>query len=160
MTDVTRDRESGGDVWRVLYRVAETSATARDLPAFYRAMHGIVAELMDATNFYIALYDGGRERIKSPYMVDELDEALPDSAEWFPFGIGHGRGLTAYVLRTGEPQLVPHERVAALIAAGEVENVGADSGEGDWLGVPLKAGGRAVGVLAVQSYPAAVGYTE
>lgn len=159
MTDVS-DRDGKSDDWRVLYRVAETSATARDLPAFYRAIHAIVGELMDVTNFYIALYDDQRERINYPYFVDELEDDVPDRDEWFPFGIGHGKGLTAYVLRTGEPQLVHYKDHAALVAAGEIENVGADSGEGDWLGVPLNAGGRPVGVLAVQTYTAAVGYTE
>src|SRR3954466_10954538 len=101
MTDAIDDRE--GHVWRLLYRVAETSATARDLPAFYRAMHAIVGELMDATNFFIARYDAERGRINFPYYVDEIDTDRPDTEVWFPFGEGHARGMTAYVLRTGEP---------------------------------------------------------
>src|ERR1700754_2126115 len=104
MLDATDDRES--HVWRLLYRVAETAATARDLPAFYRAMHGIVGELMDATNFFIALYDDERERISWPYYVDEVDDDVPDPNMWEPFGVGDARGTTAYVLRTGEPQLI------------------------------------------------------
>ena len=158
MSDAMDERES--NVWRVLYRVAETSATARDLPAFYRAMHGIVGELMDVTNFFIALYDEERRRISFPYYVDELDDTEPGADAWFTFGEGHARGLTAYVLRTGEPELVTQERMRGLIGSGEVANVGAVSDEGDWLGVPLKAGGRTVGVLAVQSYTSAVRYTE
>ena len=75
MADTTDNRE--GHEWRVLYRVAETAATAQDLQAFYRAMHTIVGELMDATNFYIALYDDERQRINFPYYVDEIDDDLP-----------------------------------------------------------------------------------
>src|SRR5215211_4483663 len=158
MTEAIGEHES--DVWRLLYRVAETAATAHDLPAFYRAIHAIVGELMDATNFFIALYDDERQRISFPYYVDELDEDLPDPDLWEPFGVGNARGTAAYVMRTGEPLLLRPDDMRALVAAGEIEIIGATTWEGDWLGVPLKAGGRVVGVLVVQSYTAAVGYSE
>jgi hypothetical protein len=149
MADAIEDRE--GHVWRLLYRVAETAATARDLPAFYRAIHAIVGELMDATNFYIALYDEERTRINFPYYVDELDDDIPDPDVWEPFGVGDAGGVTAYVLRTGQPQLLRPHDVRALADAGELVVVGVDTGQGDWLGVPLKAADRVVGVLTVQS---------
>ena len=63
---------------------------------------------------------------------------------------GLGSGLTAYVLRTGQPLLVTPESYPRLIASGDVAPVGLDSV--DWIGVPLRAGGRTLGVMAVQSY--------
>ena len=158
MADAIEDRE--GHVWRLLYRVAETAATARDLQAFYRAMHAIVAELMDATNFYIALYDEERQRINFPYSVDEFDDDLPDPNLWESAGSGWAGGATAYVLRTGAAQLLRPDDFRVLTAKGEIATVGPVSDDGDWLGVPLKAAGRVVGVLTVQSYTAAVHYTE
>jgi signal transduction histidine kinase/CheY-like chemotaxis protein/HPt (histidine-containing phosphotransfer) domain-containing protein len=158
VTDEIEQRET--DVWRVLYRVAETAATAQDLPAFYRAMHTIVGELMDATNLYIALYDDERQRICFPYYVDEFDTDIPDPDVWEPFGVGNARGTTAYVLRTGEPQLLKMADMQRLIEAGEIELVGSTTEDADWLGVPLKAGGRAVGVLVVQSYTNSDTYTD
>src|SRR3954447_1313074 len=157
MSATADDRQ--GDVWRVLFRVAEASATTRDLPAFYRAMHAIVGELMDAKNLFIAIYDEERQRINFPYYVDEYDET-PDPSAWFTFDDALGRGCAAYVLRTGEPQLINDDDMTRLVAAGELEAVGVVSGEGDWLGVPLKAGGRTIGVLTVQSYTKDVDYTE
>src|ERR671925_990210 len=130
MAEAIGERES--HVWRVLYRVAQTAATAHDLPAFYRAMHAIVGELMDATNFYIALYDDERRRISFPYYVDELDDDIPDPDLWEPFGVGNARGTTAYVLRTGEPQLLHADEMERLLASGEVELVGVRPDEGDW----------------------------
>jgi signal transduction histidine kinase/DNA-binding response OmpR family regulator len=159
MTDVIEDRERG--IWRVLFRVAETAATTQDLPAFYRAIHAIVGELMDATNFFIALYDDERQLICFPYYVDELPDELPLPDLWQPFGVGFAGGATGYVLRTGRPELLRPEDYRRLQASGEI---GTDAGtvidEGDWLGVPLKAGGKTVGVIAVQSYTAAVRYSE
>jgi signal transduction histidine kinase/ActR/RegA family two-component response regulator len=150
-----------GHIWRVLFGVAETAATAQDLPAFYRAIHEIVGELMDATNFFIALYDEERRLICFPYYVDELPDPLPAPDVWLPFGVGHAGGATGYVLRTGQPHLLRPEDYRRLQASGEI---GTDAGTvvdaGDWLGAPLKAGGKTVGVIAVQSYTAAVRYSE
>jgi signal transduction histidine kinase/DNA-binding response OmpR family regulator len=158
MAEATSQRES--HVWRVLYRVAQMAATAQDLPEFYRALHTIVGELMDATNFFIALYDEERQRICWPYFVDEVDDDVPDPDQWEPFGAGTARGTTAYVLRTGEPQLLHASDIKGLLTAGEIDLVGVLNDEGDWLGVPLKAAGRVVGVLTVQSYTDAVRYSE
>ena len=135
---------------RALYRIAEASGAAEDMAAFYRSIHATIGELMDARNFYVALYDADRQAINFPYYVDTVDEDIPDPAAWEPFGTGNAGGLTAYVLRTGEPTLLTKERWEALTAAGEVDKVGVD-GE-DWLGVPLRWQGRTIGIIVVQTY--------
>src|SRR5581483_393782 len=140
--------------------IAELASAAQDLQEFYRAVHAVVGELMNAENFFIALYDAERELIGWPYYVDETDDDIPDPNEWDKFGSGHARGTTAYVLRTGEPCLLTFNRMRALMEQGEVELVGVLTEESTWLGVPLKADGQTVGVLAVQSYTSAVQYTE
>src|SRR4051794_16893667 len=126
---------------------------------FYGAIHEIVGELMEAGDFFIALYDEERRRINWPYFVDEVDPARPDPNQWFEFGQGDARGLTAYVLRTGKPQRIPEARMLQLIEQGEAELIGEPSE--DWLGVPLlSAEGRTVGVLSVASHTPAFRYSE
>ncbi len=105
---------------------------------FYRAIHEVVGELMPAKNFFIALWDEQRQLINWPYHVDETG-TFPDPNKWYPLGEGSGRGTTAYVLRTGEPQLISLERFDELVGKGELDLVGPQSE--DWLGVPLKAEG-------------------
>ncbi len=78
---------------------------------FYRAIHGVVAELMYASNLYIALYDEERQLISWPYFVDEVDRDVPDPNKWERFGSGEARGMTAYVLRTGKPQHLSGEQI-------------------------------------------------
>ncbi|TME34809.1 MAG: GAF domain-containing protein, partial [Chloroflexi bacterium] len=117
---------------------------------FYAAIHEIVGTLMYADNFYIALYDEDRQAINFPYFQDEADPDPPDPSVWSPFGEGWARGSTAYLLRHGVPQFWDAKRGRELIAQGEIEEVGAFAVE--WLGVPLKADGRSIGVIAVQSY--------
>src|SRR4029077_18592704 len=103
-----------------------------------------------AKNFYIALYDPATELLSFPYHVDEMDPDFPSKRP--------GKGLTEYVLRTGQPLLVTPEVQAELERRGEVELIGAPSI--DWVGVPLRIGDRTIGVLVAQTYAPGVRYGE
>jgi GAF domain-containing protein/DNA-binding response OmpR family regulator len=142
--------ERAEKVQSALYRIAETAGAAQDMPAFYAKIHEIVGELMYADNFYIALYDEERQLINFPFYRDEVDTELPDPNAWDPFGVGGGRGSTAYVLRTGRPERWTMAELEALERKGKFVIVGTPAVE--WLGAPLKADGRTVGVIAVQTY--------
>ena len=133
-----------------LYRIAERTSSAADLQGFYASIHNIVGELMNARNFYIALYDPATQLLSFPHFVDEVDGA--------PAPKPLGRGLTEYVLRTGEPLLASPEVFDMLVRRGDVELIGAPSL--DWMGVPLRAGGETFGVLVVQSYSNDVRFGE
>jgi PAS domain S-box-containing protein len=157
---VEADRTHAAKVQGALYRIAELASAAEDMQDFYRSVHAVVGELMYANNFYIALYDEERQLINWPYYIDEVDLAVPDPNRWDAFGEGEARGITAYVLRTGQPQLLTHDGMQELIDQGEVELLGLMTSDASWLGVPLKAEGRTGGVLAVQSHTKDVQYTE
>jgi len=140
-------------VQAALYRIAEAASAASDLEAFYAEVHATVATLMYAENFYIALYDDRRRAINFPYYRDAVDPDIPDPNIWEPFGVGNARGSTAFVLRSGRPEVITPSHHAELVAAGEIELVGV-VGEGDWLGAPLKSGDKTIGVVACQTYSA------
>jgi diguanylate cyclase (GGDEF)-like protein/PAS domain S-box-containing protein len=131
-------------------RVAEAAEKARDPGEFYAAVHRLVGDLIDARNFYIALWDADEKLLRFPYFVDEFDET--------PAAKPLGRGLTEYVIRTGRPLLASPELFMDLVNRGEVEEIGAPSL--DWIGVPLKSGGRIFGALVVQSYSRAIRFGE
>lgn len=133
-----------------LYRVAEKSSSAHDLQQFFAAVHSIVDELMYARSFYIALYDPAIDLITFPYFVDEHD-AAPGSRKM-------GRGLTDYLIRTGEPLLATPEVLQAMEDRGEVARNGARSL--DWMGVPLKVNNHTFGALVVQTYTKNIRYGE
>ena len=140
-------------VQAALYRIAEAATAASDLGAFYREVHATVATLMHAENFYIALYDEARRAINFPYYVDSVDLDIPDPNLWEPFGVGNARGQTAYLLRTGKPMRLDATSHRELVDRGEIALVGV-SGEGEWLGAPLMADGRTIGVVVCQTYSA------
>ncbi len=147
--DVTASRR-GRAHRAALQGVAEKAHTAESLDDLFAGIHAIVGELMPARNFYIALYDDAAERLTFPYFADEVDPR--------PAPKPLGRGLTEYVLRGGEAFLATPESFDELRRRGEVDLIGGASV--DWLGVPLLAGGRTIGVMVVQSYSDAVRYGE
>jgi PAS domain S-box-containing protein len=160
LENVEAERHRTEKIQSALYRIAELAGAAQDMQEFYGAVPRVVGELMYAQNCFIALYDAERRLISWPYYVDEVDHDLPDPNQWDAFGSGNARGTTAYVLRTGEPQLLTRDRQLELVEQGEVEIIGSITDESTWLGVPLKTEGRTAGVLAVQSYTKEVEYTE
>jgi len=83
--DIT-ERKRVEQMQRALYRIADQANAAEDLTEFYAAVHNIVAELMDASNFFIALRDQKTGLMSYPYFVDERDPGAAGvlcSATWF-----------------------------------------------------------------------------
>ncbi|MBK7381303.1 MAG: PAS domain S-box protein [Ignavibacteriales bacterium] len=125
-----------------LYKISEAVHDSSNLNELYSIIHKILSELIPVENFYIAIYDDVADRISFPFFVDKVDKA--------PLTQKPGKGLTEYVIRTGEPLLAPPDVFEGLEQSGEVESIGEPSI--DWLGVPLKVGLKTIGVLAIQSY--------
>ena len=139
--DITEQKRAE-ELNSALYAIAARNQATEDLQQFYAAIHSIVGQLMNAKNFYIALYDPQTQLLSFPYFVDEADKA--------PQPKRLGKGLTEYVMRTGEPLLATPAVFEELVRRGEAELIGAPSV--DWLGVPLKSGSTSIGALVVQSY--------
>jgi two-component system cell cycle sensor histidine kinase/response regulator CckA len=139
-------------IQHAVYRIAEAAGPARGIHELCRSIHEIVAEIMEAKNFYVALYDRNEGLLSFPYFADEFDPPMAPKKL--------GRGLTEYVLRTGTSLLCTESRFAGLIEHGEAELIGEPSPV--WLGVPLVIEGETIGVMAVQHYtdPAAYGEQE
>jgi diguanylate cyclase (GGDEF)-like protein len=143
-------RQRGERLQAALFRIAELAGTTDSLEDFYPAVHRVIASLLYARNFYIALIDEEHQLVTFPYSVDEKESArLPRS---------RGRGATEYVQRTGKPLLADAAAIDRLFASGELSHIGTPSV--CWLGVPLSWGDKVRGVLAVQSYTPEHSYTE
>src|SRR5438445_1667481 len=135
MLDITA-RKRAEQVQDATYRIADAANTAADLATLLRRIHEIISELMPAKNFYISVIDPATETLSFPYFVDEVDRQDPPRRL--------RKGLTEYVLRTGQPLLATPSVYESLVARGEVELIGAPSI--DWLGVPLKVQDQTIGV--------------
>ena len=150
LTLEVQERQRSERIQEALYRIAELSHTATDPSAFYEAVHGIVGQFLDARNFYIALLSADGEWLHFPYYVDETGGTAASRPV--------GRGISEYVIRQGKPLLVDmgdpvtRAQFEALQASGELDVIGQQSMA--WLGVPLVAGERVLGLVAVQNYAA------
>lgn len=147
--DITEQKRAE-ELNSALYAIAARAHSAEDPQQFFAAIHSIVGQLMYARNFYIALLDPELQLLTFPYFVDEEDPA--------PASKRLGRGLTEYVIRTGEPLLATPDVFEDLVRRGEAELIGAASL--DWLGVPLKGSHGCIGALVVQSYSENVRFGE
>jgi PAS domain S-box-containing protein len=125
-----------------VYRIALAADRSNGLDDLFSAVHAIIAEVMNADNFYIALYDDQNDLISFPYFIDQVD--MPPKPNKL------GRGLTEYVLRTGKSQLVDLALHDELCNLQEIELVGVPSPI--WLGVPLIVDSEVIGVMVVQHY--------
>ena len=142
-------------VQKALFRISELASSVRDMNQLYASVHNIIGELMAANNFYICLYDSDQETVAFPYFVDEHDSI--DTVAELPTE-KLTRGITGYLLRTGEPQLLTKESFRELELSGEIDKMG--SLHVDWLGVPLLSGDQVIGAMVVQSYQEDVRYSE
>jgi len=133
-----------------IFQISEAANSAQNLQGLFQSIHRVISGLMPTNNFYIALYDSVHSILSFPYFVDDFDPP--------PEPKPLGRGLTEYVLRTGQALLASPEIFAELERRGEVESIGAPSI--DWLGVPLNINGQTIGVLVVQTYTEGLRYGE
>ncbi|MBK8283690.1 MAG: EAL domain-containing protein [Ahniella sp.] len=132
------------------HRIAELTSTSETIDELYAAVHGVVGELLDAKNFFIALREG--DWIEFPYAVDERDPL----ARFEPRRTGIT--LTDHVLNSQKPLLATREELDRLNREGFARTVGTPSV--CWLGVPLRGETGPLGVMAVQSYAPEVIYDE
>jgi len=144
------ERAQAAQLQTATYRISEAANAAEDLSELFRAIHDIISGLMPAKNLYVALYDADTGLLSFPYWIDEHDPP--------PASHKLERGLTEYVLRTGQPLLATPEVHEELGRRGEAELVGAPSL--DWIGVPLKAHDRTIGVLVAQTYTEGIRFGE
>ncbi len=156
LAEVQRDlaeRQRAAQVQASLYRISEAAYTAQNLDDLYRSIHLIVADLMPARNFGIALYDAATEMFNFPYRVDEH---YPGVITPPPRPVG--KTLVDYVWQTGTPLLATAEQLEQLVVEQHLQLIGVMAL--DWLGVPLKWQDKTIGAMIVQTYTAGERLTQ
>lgn len=135
-----------------LYKITDAASASHNMQEFYVHVHRIVGELMYAGNIFIALYDESTGLLSFPYFVDEKDKPFPTQP------LENFHGLTSYVIRTGESIKHGWDQFNELVANQEVALEGSYNEDG--IGAPLKADGKILGAIFVQSYTEGIHYTD
>jgi PAS domain S-box-containing protein len=137
------------DIRNVIINISEAVNTTRNLEEFFESIQFFLGKVVDTKNCYIAFYDKETDIITLPFHRDERDKFKE-----FPAG----KTITAYVVRTGQTQLLDAEKIKKLAASGEIEIIGTPSVS--WLGIPLRIENELIGIFVVQSYDKSVIYNE
>ena len=135
----------------ILVEIGKRLSSSLDPDVFLSTVHAQVGRVLDAQNFYVAI-------------------CAADDREWSTvLSIEHGKatdpvhhpidtGLTGYIIRN-RASLV-FRNAEELRVFQEQQGVTAIGEEAtSWMGVPLIAGDRVMGVMGIQSYALEIGYT-
>ncbi|SEO52352.1 Signal transduction histidine kinase [Duganella sp. CF517] len=148
------ERRRAETIQRALYELANLSATTTGGNVLNTRLHEIISELVPAQNFLIAIYHPDTEEVSIPYFVDQKDDQAP--VKRFDFGIG----MSSYILGRKQAALLDKAGLNALVAAGEIAQPLGNVDIASWMGAPMLLGDQAYGVIIVQSYDAAVLYSQ
>ena len=145
--DIT-ERKCAETLQAALYSVSEAAHSAEDMLALFQQIHRIIAGLLPASNFFVALYDEKNDKLSFPYSVDEHDQtaALQTS---------DSNTLSAEVIRSGQPLLLTPETSAVL-----AERAASGRAPLYCLGAPLNSHKGTIGALVVQRYSGGTCFTE
>lgn len=146
--DIT-ERKQAESLQAALYAISEAAHAAKDLIALFQQVHQIIAKLLPAPNFFVALRDASTDQLNFPYYTDEHDQSSA------PLKLAST--LCAEVIRTEQPLLLTPETAPAF---SEKLQAAVYTGSYCWLGAPLAAQDSTIGALVLKSYTGGVLYTE
>lgn len=138
------ERERAERLQSALFHIAQLATADIGETEFYESVHAAVGALINAENFFIALLSEDRRVLGFPYYVDEGARRSVSREV--------GRGLSEYVLRSGEPLLGTHAHIEHLGRSGDIDLQRIGQPAVCWLGVPLRVGDLVIGLVVVQSY--------
>lgn len=155
--DAAGRMEKAAQLQSALYAIADLASTELDMPEMLRRIHAVVAGLMYAENFFIALYEPKRDTVRFVYFADEKDPCSVNTGGEIP-AAKLGNSLTLATIRSGQPTMGDSRGLRERLGLEPAGEFGPDSA--DWLGVPMLAGDAVRGAVVVQRYDHAGRYSE
>jgi diguanylate cyclase (GGDEF)-like protein len=133
-------RSSVGERYRVLLDIGRTLAGTLSLDELYAAIHRESARVLEASGFYVSLYDPTRDQATIVYFADRGEQQRVEIA--YP-------GSQSEVLRTAKPVLVLDR-----LNDRSLMHLGAEDSDvtRSAISAPLLHKGRVLGAISAQSY--------
>jgi len=128
----------------ILIRIGQALASNLELDPLLDTVYQEVSRLFDTTNFFIALHRAGAPEFVFALQFDQGQRRAVKRRAL-------GMGMTGHILRTGTSIVFSSAlEVREFLQRNGVANLGETARS--WMGVPLIAGERIVGVMVIQSY--------
>jgi signal transduction histidine kinase len=133
----------------VLSRVSQAVNFTQNPDDILELIYAQTSRVLETNNFYIALADQKRGLMRFAFYVEGSERLYPDD-EW-PIDLG----LTGEIMRHGQP-IVADDYVQESIKRG-FKSSGRPGRA--WMGVPLNAGDRPLGVMSVSDFRPEISYS-
>ena len=134
--------------YELMTQVGQVISSHLDADEVLLAIHREIGLLVDTATFYIAFADGDELRFEMEVVEGEV---LPKRSR------NLANGLSEYVIRTGQPLLIPSEMETVRQKLG-ASQVGRPARS--FCGVPIFMDGRSTGVMAALNYDREFVYSE
>lgn len=139
------DKVKAEKAQKLYFSISGLMLNSSSLEQLYGNIHHELNKVIDAGNFYIALYEKDRNLLRfSIYMDEHYPHPVYDSVR------KAGRGLTEYTIRKNKAVHMFKEDILALLSKGEIDIMG--NIPEALLAVPFKLDKTTTGLIAVQSY--------
>jgi len=127
------------------YSIANWTISMPNLDNLFLNIHKELGKIIDAENFFIALYDQTKSYIYFPYYVDQyFQKNLKFTRRKL------GNGLTEYAIASNKPLFLYETDINALAKSSSIYIYGVVPKV--MLCVPLRIGDRVTGIIGVKSY--------
>lgn len=136
---------------RALYLISNLATADIEQQEFYKCVHDVVGNFLDAKNFFIALVSNDGQQLNYPYAVNETGTVITSQ----PIA----GTMSEYVLRQGGALMGDSATIKKLMDDGEIDRWVDEPMSTSWLAVPLIVGEQTVGLLVVQHYGDEAPYT-
>src|SRR5262249_47549230 len=138
----------------VLSQVSQAVNFTIDLNDLLELIYAQTVRLLDATNFYITLQDPTTEELYHAFFLEGGERYTEkENLRWSP-----GGDLFSEIIRTGQAIAVTSYTTA--LAARATSAIYEDPKQQAWIGVPMLAGSRTIGVLAAGTPEPGKPYTD
>jgi PAS domain S-box-containing protein len=148
--DIT-DRKKAENINKVLFAISNAVNITENIDDLYKQIHNLAGEIIDVTNFFIAMVDIKKRTLYFPHHVDTTDD------DFSP--------ITNFDTNDSLTGLVVSQRRSILLKKNDLEKLSLQKGVWGpvpliWMGAPLIAKDEVIGVVAVQSYSDSNLYNE
>lgn len=131
---------------KLYYSIANWTINTTNLDEFYHKIHEELGNIIDARNFFIALYDPSKTYLSFPYYVDEY---FGGNMRFTKRKIGNG--LTEYTIHANKPLFLYEKDIRRLADEHRIDLYGQLQPQ-VMLTAPLRIGDEITGIIGVKSY--------